>query len=229
MAVTSRVSTLVVRSCLSLLLAVGAAACSIHRINLDMDRQLNMDRQTCLSEGGAVRTCLVPDKGDGLVTRNIPIGNTGCYWFRLIKEPDEDTKEKQYRRVASGRPSQFSFAVVNHCTAPVDVRFDIAETGTLVFLPGRCDAGPVPSDDALKYVKPDPRQKVAFREMHRATLAPNGGATAVQCDAFPYPKNLFGPTRQRTFNLVATGYDGKAIDPVEYDPEVDLEKAGNPP
>ena len=65
--------------------------------------------------------------------------------------------------------------------------------------------------------------------MHRSSIAARGGA-AVQCHTLPYPKKLIRPqTLRRTFNLVATGYDGKPITEVPFDPEVGLEKAGEPP
>jgi hypothetical protein len=234
MTVTSRVSTLVFRSGLYLLLALGAAACSGHRILVQKPEQV-----ICVSDEGTVRACLVTDPGDGKITKNIPIGNTGCYWFNLMENPGE--KNKQFRREATGRPRQFTFLVVNQCAASVDVRFDIAKKRTvdLEFLDGpvRADAGAqgpcevVPKQTAEPGApkEGEPKGPDHFRQLRQGPIAAKSDVS-VQCHTLPYPHKLIGGRRlRRTFNLVATGYDGKPITEVPFDPDVELEKAGSTP
>ena len=227
MTVTSRVPTLVLRSGLYLLLAVGAAACSGHQLLVKDEVQ-----RICVSDEGTIRACLVTDPGDGKITKNIPIGNTGCYWFNLIQTPGQ--KRKQFSREATGRPRQFTFLVVNQCKAPVDVRIDIAKKrpSDLEFFEGRCDvAKPHEGEPGAppEGARPVPKRPEHFRQLYTGPVAA-GREVDVQCDTLPYPRKLIGGrTLHRTFYLVATGYEGKPLPEVDFDPDVDLEKAGNTP
>lgn len=51
----------------------------------------------------------------------------------------------------------------------------------------------------------------------------------VSSDSRPYRGQAFGQRRTRLFRLVATGYDKAPLtSPVAFDPEIILEKGGEP-
>lgn len=204
MTVTSLIPSLTRPTLLCLVLAVGVTGCaSGHR------PRVSAERQECLSDEGTVRACLVPEPGNG----NIKIGDTGCYWFAL--EGAKEEERKQFSRQASGRPRQFSFHVVNKCQAKVEVRFDLATKGSLEFLTRACE------------VQTDSRQQDSYLELLKGWIDV-GASAGVQCNSLPYRKKRTGKVLTRGFRLVATGYDNQSIPPVEFDPEVVLEKAGDP-
>lgn len=182
-------------------------------------------RQTrCVSDAGTIRACLVPEaRLEG--RQNTQIGPS-CYW---LKE-DEREKRKQYRRSANGRPRQFAFQVINLCTEPVAVRFDleVAVEGDLRFLSRRCEK----DDKAVELVRDAGRTRrppATYLEIPLGQIAA-GDETSTTCDTLPYKgKFLFGKSLSRTFRLAATHYAGTELkEPIFFDPEVILEKAGHP-
>jgi len=160
----------------------------------------------CLSDEGAVRVCLVP-KSLGNADKKVA---DDCYWLASVKEPAEYRRKNRSRR-----PRHFSFTVVNQCSKTVDVQFLLgepgSETGTLKFLTRRCE----------------PRSYTEkWGEIANVRIG-SDDSYSVSCMSVAY-RNRTGAERRRDFNLMATGYDGTPISKVPFDPEVVLEKAGDP-
>jgi hypothetical protein len=177
----------------------------------------------CLSDAGTVRACLVPQPAVK-ARPNIQI-DAECHWLKV----DEKEKRKQYRRSANGRPRQFTFQVINLCPKPVTVRFDleVAVEGDLRFLTPHCEK----SDKALELVQREGRPQRPARTYLEIPLGPIavGDQKSVTCETLPYEGKFFGKSLRRTFQLAATAYgDAEFKDPIFFDPEVVLEKAGHP-
>lgn len=207
MTATSRIPVLVRRWLVCLALTVPLAACAHHQVTT-----LALKHPECLSDEGAVRACLVPEKDtDGKPNKQV---TADCYWL------DQKDPREYRRKNRDNRPRHFSFSVVNKCSKSVEVQFLLRDhvpqvppdtSGHLEFLTKRCQPKAGPD---------------GWAELAKVTIGADGGSFDVACTARPY-KSRTGAERKRGFNLVATQYDERKIDPpVPFDPEVVLEKAG---
>ena len=162
-------------------------------------RGLISSRDRCGTSGNNIVVCLVPTLDRPQDGKQVA---EGCYWLTTNKESTASQK-------ADGTNKRFNLEVVNQCSESATVRFRFKGGGNVQFETEECRTGGQ-DQDTQAYVIPSRRNKT------------------LTCDTEPY---RFRKDRERMVRVdfVVTQYAGAELrPPVNFDPQVRVEHAGDP-